>query len=257
MYRLCILLPTINEDRCLNIIKQLSSFLNTDIKLFVYNQCFELPSFDNVENLYSEIGVGVTVAGHNCIKNAPESQYYYFIDDDFEFNSGFNDSIIKSIDYMEQNNISVCSLVNKRKNKIVRDSNNNIRRLASTYEIPLLRKESGILIKNGVYIGSHLDVAYGEDNAILSHAFMDGYDVAISFVTNIIHNNQMVEESWNRRSEIMYGENYKKLQYEFYGRKYFMEKGYMTQNQKFTQLAIDIHNYNYSRLNYEGCNRNK
>lgn len=60
----------------------------------------------------------------------------------------------------------------------------------------------------------------------------------------------MVKESWNYRSEIMYGENYKKLQYEFYGRKYFMEKGYMTQNQKFTQLAIDIHNYNYSRLNY-------
>ena len=85
MYKLCILLPTINEDRCLNVIQQLSSFLSPDIKLFVYNQCFELPTFDNVINLYSEIGMGTMLSGHYCIKNAPESQYYYFIDDDFEF----------------------------------------------------------------------------------------------------------------------------------------------------------------------------
>lgn len=256
MYKLCILLPTINEDRCLNVIQQLSSFLSPDIKLFVYNQCFELPTFDNVINLYSEVGMGTMLSSHYCIKNAPESQYYYFIDDDFEFNSGFGDSIIKTIDYMEQNKICVCSIVHK-KNKFFCEPNID-QRPAKIYEIPLLRKESGILIKNGVYIGSHLDVAYGEDNAILTHAYLDGYDVGISFVTNIIHhNNQMVEESWNRRSEIMYGQNYKKLQYEFYGRKYFMAKGYISQGQNLTKLAIDIHNYNYSRLNYDSCNSNK
>ena len=252
MYNLCILLPTINKERCKNTINQLISLLNENIHLFILNQTFELDIDPNpyVTCKYVENKLGTMVANSIVYENAPEAEYYYFIDDDFEFREGFDTDVIEVLQYMTLSQVHVmsliCNITNGKYGKFFKSS--KIRRAAEN-EIPLLRKESGLILHRDVFLGEHKITAYGEDNAKISHAYLDGYDIYISFV-NITHkNNQNHEDSWNNGSAELFGSDNKKLRKDnFYGKLYFMQRGYMDQNQRFTSLAKTIHNYNNERL---------
>lgn len=85
MYKLCILLPTISKDRCKSTINQLIPLLNEDIHLFILNQTFELDIDPNpyVTYKHTENKLGTMVASSLAIRNAPDAEFYYLIDDDF------------------------------------------------------------------------------------------------------------------------------------------------------------------------------
>lgn len=252
MYKLCILLPTISKERCKNTINQLIPLLNEDIHLFILNQTFELDIDPNpyVTCKYVENKLGTMVANSIVYENAPEAEYYYFIDDDFEFREGFTADMIDVLQYMTLSHVYVmsliCNITNGKYSKFFKSS--KIRRAAEN-EIPLLRKESGLILHRDVFLGEHVVAAYGEDNAKISHAYLDGYDVYISFV-NITHkNNQDYEDSWNNVSTELFGSDNNKLKKDnFYGKLYFIRRGYTDQNQRFTSLATTIHIYNKERL---------
>lgn len=233
MYKLCILLPTISKDRCKHTINQLIPLLDEDIHLFILNQNFKLDIDPNPYVTYKHIEnkLGTMVANFTVREYAPEAEYYYFIDDDFEFREGFTTDMIDILQYMTLSHVHVMSLIcNITNGKSIKFFKNSRIRKAAENEIPLVRKESGLILHRDVYIGEHALAAYGEDNAKISHAYLDGYDVYISFV-NITHiNNQNNADSWNTVSTELFNSDNKKLRKDnFYGKLYFMQRGYMDQ----------------------------
>lgn len=249
--KLCILLPTMNEKRCWKTIQQLQSFLSDDINLFVFSQEFRLPPIMYVDSIYGDTAVGTMFANNTVLRDAPKAEMYLLIDDDFVFRKGFEEDIINTLEFMYEAKLGVCSLICNvfgSQKKCVHS--NHARRLAMAKEIPFLRKESGIMIRPEVYIGEHIHTALGEDNAKIVHAWLDGYDVGISFV-NISHISAQ-KDGWRSMSVKMYGKPYDTLKEEWYGRRYFMSQGYTLDGSgMFSEIAFSIRKYNKQRRDLE------
>lgn len=251
MYKMCILLPTISPERTRKTINQLIPILNNDVHLFILAQGFT-PNIDLNPYVTFKVfpdKVGTMMANMYAYRYAPDAEFYYFIDDDFEFRDGFVNDIMNVVLHMTLNDTKVVSLVcNITNGKSRKFDNSRFIRKAELKEIPFIRKESGIILHRDVYKGEHITTAYGEDNAKIVHAYLDGYEPHIAFV-NVTHNNNSKEpDSWNIISEQMFGAPNKLLRKHFYGKEYFMHHGYLNQNQTLTEKAISIHAYNKSRL---------
>lgn len=151
---------------------------------------------------------------------------------------------------MKEFNIHVCSLIcNKTNGKNFKYKNTGFMRLASRLEIPMLRKESGLIMRKNVFLGEHMVTAYGEDQAKVVHAFLDGYEIYLAFV-NITHmNNQNKEDSWSVLStQMFHGTNRDLRKENFYGQLFFTKNNYLDKRQRLTSSAEIIHTYNKIRV---------
>ena len=112
MYKICILLPTISEERTRKTINELIPLLSDDVHLFILPQEF---TPDISMNPYVSFKVlpekiGTMMANAYAYRYAPDAEFYYFIDDDFEFRDGFVNDIMDMILHMTLNDYVICCL---------------------------------------------------------------------------------------------------------------------------------------------------
>ena len=254
-YNLCILLPTVSSVRCRNTLNQLKQFLITNkyqIGIHIYSQGFEVKLEEeyDITTISSDTNVGTMNANSVVRTTAPDAEYYMYIDDDFIFHPGFESDLTDVLSRLDAFKIKATSLISSvtggKSYKF--DTTKTFFREARINEIPFLRKESGIILHNSVFTKEHILTAYGEDNAKLTHAYLDGHDVYLAFVKITHMNNQNEDDSWNTLSSEIFEDDNKNLRRNFYGKQFFMKYGYMDSNQRLTPVAIEIHKYNKMRL---------